>query len=156
MIIKEGGKIDVLTDGYSERPCSMKSGILKEIKEIKEIKNFKEISLRFAKLIGKEGIIIDYDVQDNKIVMFPSMPLDGGLGSYLFLKKRDSFVEINKSGSVVVFISRSDYLQIMLPVSHQVPGASLSFSLWLYRQPLFLVSSSLPENNLGSDIQGVS
>ena len=101
MIIEEGEKIDALTDGYSERPYSKESEILKEIR------NFKEISLEFAKLLGKEGIIIDYDVWDNKIVMSPSFPF-GDIEAFLFLKSRDSFVEIHKNGGVVVFISRSE------------------------------------------------
>jgi len=114
VIIKEGEKIDAMTDGYSERPYSKESAI------IKEIKNFKEDSIKFAKMLGKEGIVIDYNVKEDKVIMFPSMPFDFGSGSLSFPKKRNSFIEIHKNGSIVAFISRSDYLQIILPVSHHL------------------------------------
>ncbi len=117
IVIREGEKIDVLTDDYSERPYTKESEVIREI--IKNL-NFKEISLRFAKLLGKEGIIIDYVAYDGRIKMFPTFPFDGDIGALLFLKKRDSYIEINKTGSITVFVSKPDYLQIVLPVSHSM------------------------------------
>ncbi|PKP57987.1 MAG: hypothetical protein CVT89_03565 [Candidatus Altiarchaeales archaeon HGW-Altiarchaeales-2] len=120
MIIKEGEQIDILTDGYSQRPFS------KESEAIKNVENFKNNVENFAKILGKEGIIMDWNTKENSITLFPSIFIEDFFASVshmiqlIFRKKKLSMVKISSEGQITVFISDDDYKRITRPVAYHL------------------------------------
>lgn len=120
VIIKEAEQIDILTDGYSQRPFS------REYESIKHTKNFKDTARGFAKALGKEGVIIDWDINENSITLFPGVFLEDFFASvpYMILlafrKKKLSRVKISSDGQIMVFVSDEDYKRITRPVAYHL------------------------------------
>ncbi|PKP61360.1 MAG: hypothetical protein CVT88_00340 [Candidatus Altiarchaeales archaeon HGW-Altiarchaeales-1] len=120
VIIKEGEQIDILTDGYSQRPFS------KESEAIKNVENFKNNAENFAKILGKEGIIMDWNTKENSITLFPPIFMEDLFVSVLYLiqltfrKKKLSMVKISSDGQITVFISDDDYKRITRPVAYHL------------------------------------
>jgi len=100
----------------------------KEYAQIKSIENFKNKAGKFAKFLGKEGVIMDWNWNFNKnsITLFPPIFIDdlflpvSYAISLMFRKNKLSWVKISSNGQVTVFISDENYKRTTRPVAHHI------------------------------------
>ena len=124
IIIREGKKIQEMTDGFSNRPYS------KHFEEINNLNNsqFIDISKEFAKNLAHQGIILDWKLHDGKLEMIPMKQLTFDPNFFItnfiqvlkliFRRKYMSKIIIHSNGNVIAIISEKEYNEIKAPVAY--------------------------------------
>ncbi len=120
-VVSTGIDIDSQLDGYSQRPYSKESDDIKN--KLKDL-NFKKITEKFARVAGKELIFMDWKIDDNAAIFYPTP------NSFIyteifsifssFKKSKPSSIKLDNNGRITVFISKKDYDRIVDPVTYHI------------------------------------
>jgi len=118
LIVTAGVEVDSQLNGYSQRPYSEESDILKNKSNL----NFMEIAGDFGKTMGKELIFMDWKIKDNEAVFYPVTAnlLIAQLYSMFpsLGKDKISWIKLSSDGRITVFVSKDDYGRILTPVTY--------------------------------------
>ena len=121
LITTTGGEIDSQLDGYSQRPFSKQSDVIKN--KLKN-SNFRKIADEFAKTMGKEFIFMDWKVGDSEAIFYPINTSPVIAQIYLVFyppgKNKLSWIKLNSRGEIITFISKPDYNKIFGQVTYHI------------------------------------
>jgi hypothetical protein len=124
VIIREGVKIQEMTNGYSNRPFS------KNYEEIAKLEQsqFNDMSKKFAQHLAYQGLILEWKVIGEKLEIIPMKQLISDpdffatnfkqVMNMLFKRKEVSKISIYRNGTVSAVISEKEYDEIKAPVAY--------------------------------------
>ncbi len=119
LIVTAGSEIDSQLNGYSGRPYSKESKLIKN--NLKN-SNFRKLTDDFAKTIGKELIFMDWKIENDVAIFYPVvMPISQIYLMFHSLRKSKlSWIKLNSDGRITVFVSKNDYDKILEPVTYHL------------------------------------
>jgi hypothetical protein len=127
LVVTTGIEIDSQLNGYSQRPYSRESEVIKN--KLKNL-DFREITEKFAREAGKELIFRDWKIDDGTAIFYPTG------NSFIFTeiysifssirKSKPSSIKLNDTGGITVFVSKNDYDKLLEPVTYHILCQNIS------------------------------